>query len=526
MGYRFLKDSGEGFSTTKAEESKITEKVSVTGSLVPLDRIKLEPQSKGQVEQVTVDVSNEVEKGDLLVKLDQEQAKIQVEKSKSNVTSIEQEIDLLNVKLENAEKDLEQTKETTAETVNEAQVNLESKQQNLEDVKETEENNLENFYEDARTSLDTNYLIDSEAKIKLDNIKDDYFNGNDQISLRVKDKLEQAEDDLKEAKNLIDEANSTEDRDATKEALNRLKEASKTLKEALRYTRDEAAEDPRFSVSSSDKTTLDTQKSNVETAISNLTTAYQNLRSQEIASNKKINSAQSEVDSAEAALEQAKTEREQKITQAESKIEELKQELKVKESKLESAKSDLDQAQENLEDTTITAPAKGTITKVDIEEGETANPGSVVVTMIPEKDYKIEVDVSEVNIGSIEEDDEVQVDFDAFPDEQYQGRVSKIYPSETVKQGVIYYRIEVLLDHYPEKLKPGLTANVDVIADRKEGVVTVPYVAVKEDDQGSYVEVLKNDQVEKRKVETGLEGDTAVEIKEGLETGEEVIVSQ
>ncbi len=90
-------------------------------------------------------------------------------------------------------------------------------------------------------------------------------------------------------------------------------------------------------------------------------------------------------------MEQAKTEREQKITQAESEIEELKQELKVKKSSLESAKLDLDQAQENLEDTTITAPAKGTITKVDIEEGETATPGKVVITMIPEKDYKIEV---------------------------------------------------------------------------------------------------------------------------------------
>lgn len=529
VGYQFFfKDSENNFSVAKAEKGDITEQVSVTGSLVPLKRIKLEAQTEGQVEKVTVEVSDEVERGDLLIKLDQKQAEIQVEKSRNNINSIEQEIDLLNTKLENAKKNLEQVKDTTAENVDQAQTDLKSERQNLEDVKETENNELKHAYQDARSTLDSNYLTGNKALIELDNIKDDYFNSYDQISLKVKDKLERAETELRQAETLINQANSSQDRETTKKALNKLKQALKQAKEALRYTRDEACEDPYYEsqITSSVKTTLDTQKDNVETAISNVTSAQQDVESQELSTNKNINSAQSQLNSAEATLRQAKAEREQKITQAESKIEELKQELKVKKSKLESAKSDLAQARENLKDTTITAPAKGTVTKVNIEEGETASPGAVVISMIPEKDYKIEANVSEVNIGSIEEGNEVKVTFDAFPEEEYRGKVSKIDPAETVKQGVIYYQIEVLLDHYPEKLKPGFTANLDIIIGREKNVITVPYIAVKEDDQGSYVQVLKEGQIQKKRVEIGLEGDTEVEITKGLKEGEKILLSQ
>jgi len=525
--YAFLGGGEEQLSTVKAEKGNITEQVSVTGSLVPLKRIKLEPKTKGQVQNVLVDISDKVEKGDLLLKLDQTQAQIQVQKSKSNLESTKEEINLLETKLKNAERDLELTKKSTEQSVEEAQTNLKAKQQNLEDTRETEENQLKEAYEDGRSSLDSNYLTANKARIELDNIKDDYFNGNDQISLKVKDKLDQAESTLKEAKNLIDEANSSEDQDTTKTALNRLKEGLKELKEALRYTRDDACEDARYEyeVSSSDKTTLDTQKSNVETAISNITTAQQELTAQEISSRKNINTAQSQLDSAKAALEQAKSQRDQKINQAESKVEETEQELKLKKIKLESVEADLSQAQQNLKDTTINAPFAGTITKVNIEEGETANIGTVVVTMIPKKDYKIEADVSEVNIASLEKSDPVKVDFDALPDEQYQGEVSKVHPAETVKEGIIYYRVEVMLESYPDKLKPGFTVNLDIITGQKENVVTLPYIAVKEDNEGSYV-TIANEEQEKRRVSVGLEGDTKVEIKEGLKEGEEVILTQ
>src|SRR6056297_2383608 len=94
----FLSNPGEEFTTVKAEKTDITEQVSVTGSLVPLKRISLQPKVKGQAEKITVEISDEVEQGESLITLEQDQVKTRVHKSKSNVESAKQEIDLLETK--------------------------------------------------------------------------------------------------------------------------------------------------------------------------------------------------------------------------------------------------------------------------------------------------------------------------------------------------------------------------------------------------------------------------------------------
>jgi len=542
VSYQFLfREKEANFSVGEAEISNITEKVSVTGSLVPLQRIELEPKTKEEVKEVLVEVSDKVEEDQLLIQLDQEGALIQLEKSRSNLNSTRQEIELLNTKLANTKQELERTKETMASNIEKAksevesaEITLNSKKQNLEDVKEEANSDLDQVYEDARNTLGTEYLVSKKAFLEVESIQESYFTANNQISLTVKDKVDSAEEKLDVADEFIDTANETESTNDTNEAIEKLKEALNSVKEALRYTRDVACEDASYknTVSSTDKSTLDTQKSNVETSISDVVSAKQDIASEEIDKQKSINDAQALVDSAQASLntskrslDQVKAQKEEKITQINSQTEQIKTEVKLKESKVDSAKADLNEARKKLEDTKIKAPVAGTITKVEIEEGETAKPGNVIIAMIPEKKYKIEADVSEVNIASIDKNDPVKVDFDAFPNENYNGTVHKIHPAEIVKEGVIYYRIEVLLTESPDKLKPGFTTNLDIITGQKENVVAVPYVAVKEDEQGKYVEIAEDHTIkEKRRVKTGLEGDTMIEIKEGLKKGEKVVL--
>lgn len=542
VGYQFFfREQEKQFSVIEAETGDLTEQVSVTGSLVPFRRIKIEPKLRGEVEQVLVEVSDPVERDDLLIKLDQDQARIQVQKSRANLNSINQEISLLETKLNNAEQDLKQAKQTTAKNINkaeasleEAQVNLNSKQQNLVDVRQTEDNQLAQQYEDARDSLNTNLATTEQALLKLDRIQETYFYKNNQISTKLRSKRDAAKEDLSEVEQLINKVEESKSRDDTISALDALKTALDSTQEALRYARNVAMENSSYKnkVSSSDKTTLDTEKSNVNTALTKITSAKQSVEIQEISSQKNINSAQAAVDTAKSQLNSARknlsyveSQAQQKITQAQSKLEQLKKELDVKKSNLKTAQVELAQAQQDLEDTTIKAPTSGIITKVEIEKGETAKPGAAIVSIIPKQKYKIEADVSEVNIGAINKRDRVEVDFDAFPNQVYPGQVYKIHPAEIVKEGVIYYRIEVLLDKYPEKLKPGFTANLDIIVGQKKNVVTVPYVAVKEDNQGEYVEIIEDGQIkEKRRVKTGLEGNTMIEITQGLQPGEKVVL--
>jgi|SRR6056297_143116 len=526
LGYKFFFSNNDSkFSVVEAKLDNLTEKVSVTGSVVPYQRVKIEPKVNEEVEQVGVQVSDQVQKGDLLIQLDSEDTRIQVRKAQSSVQSVEKEIELLKTQLKNAEKDLEQTKENTAQTIQKAQSSLKEGESNLKDVRDLADKQLEQAYEDGRTTANTSLLTAQTALIELDDIVQDYFTTNDQISLKVRSKQKSAESTIEKAETLIKEGEMAESKTKTKEAILKLEDALKEIKETIRYTRDEAIQSPLYKndVSSTEKTTLETQKGYVETAISNLITAKQAIESQEISSRKSINTAQFQLNNAQINLESANTQSEQKITQAKSRVEELEDQLELKKSTLTSVQSNLAQARKNLNDTSIRAPISGIVTQVNIEIGESAKLGQVIAEIIPEEKYKIEADVSEVDMAELEKGDQVNVDFDAFQDKKFQGKVTKIYPSEIVKQGVIYYRVEVELNQYPEKVKSGLTANLEIITDKKDQTLVVPYVAVKKDDQGQYVQIIEDNQIKgKRRVEVGLEGETMIEITKGLEEGEKV----
>ncbi len=536
----FFKKEKPKFSVAEAQINDITEKVSVTGSLVPLQRIDLEPKTQQEVKQILAKVSDKIQQGMLLIQLDQRDALIQVDQSNANLDSVQQNIDLLGVKLQNAEKNLINVEQTATDnvaqieaSVEEAKTSLETKQQSLNDVEEVEQNKLEQAREDILAALEGIFLRANEAYWAVESLQRTYFYQNDQESFRVRN----AENQIKQSRDNIDAvlqtAQETEDGDDIDKALSETESSLSKLYQSLSTIREICGQASYYYIiASADKTILDTEKSDVNTAILSLISVKQAIESQEISGQKNINTAQAVLDSTRAQLNSAnsnlnyaKTQREQQISQAQSQIEQLKQEAQLEKSKLVTAQVGLAQAQKTLEDTRIIAPMAGTITKVNIEQGETAKPGTVVISMIPEDKYKIEADVSEVNIGKIKKEGLAEVEFDAFPDEIYQGQVSKISPAEIVKEGVIYYRIEVLLNQYPIKLKPGFTANLDIIVGQEKNAVTVPYVAVKEDEQGKYVQIVEDDAIkEQRRVETGLETDTSIEITKGLESGEKVVL--
>ena len=535
----FFKKEEAKFSVAIAEISDITEKVSVTGSLVPLQRIDLEPKIQQEVKEVLVEVSDKVEEGKLLIQLDRKDALIQVDKSRASLNSVSQEMNLLETKLKNAEQDLKEVEQTAIKNVSkaeasleEAKTNLTTKHQNLDDVEEVESNELEQAYEDALALLRGTYLQVDNAYWAVESIQRTYFYQNDQEGSRVKREKRQIELAKENIYSVLEIAQGTGDGSDIDEVLSVVELKLNEVYQSLSVIREICGQTYYHIVADADKTILDTQKSNIDTVISALISAKQDIESQEISSRKNVHSAQatldiaqSQLDSASSNLSYVETQGQQQITQAQSKIEQLEQELRLKGLNRVISKTNLAQAQKGLEDTSIKAPMVGTVTKVDIERGETAKPGMVVVSMIPEYKYKIEIDVSEVNIGKIKKGGLAKVEFDAFPDETYQGQVDKVYPSEIVKEGVIYYRVEVLLNEYLEKLKSGFTANLDIIIGEKENVITVPYVAVKEDEQGKYVKIVENGEIkEERRVKVGLGSDTRIEIKEGLEQGEEVVL--
>lgn len=178
-------------------------------------------------------------------------------------------------------------------------------------------------------------------------------------------------------------------------------------------------------------------------------------------------------------------------------------------------------------ETYIYAPISGTIIKRNVDIGEIAIYNSTILT-VAEGKMEIEADVPESDIIKVALGQKADISFDAFPvDVIFEAEIVEIEPASTVIQDVIYYKIKLKLDNIDEKVKTGMSCDVDIKTAERKDVIAIPLRAVRTEGNKEYVEILKdekNNVVEKVEVTTGLEGDDGiVEIKSGLNGGEKVI---
>ena len=198
------------------------------------------------------------------------------------------------------------------------------------------------------------------------------------------------------------------------------------------------------------------------------------------------------------------------------------------EAQVESARASLYKAQSDLSNGLIMAPVAGTITKVNNQVGETTSLATPVLILLAKGNYEIKVQVSESDIAKLVVGQVVDITLDAFgSSEHFAGHVSFIDPASTVIQDVVYYNVTVLFDNSDERIKPGMTANIDITTAKKEGVLVVPLRSARYESRQAYVEVLQNNQPVRKNVTLGLKGDDGlVEVTSGLAEWDKVITSK
>lgn len=191
------------------------------------------------------------------------------------------------------------------------------------------------------------------------------------------------------------------------------------------------------------------------------------------------------------------------------------------------AKAQVQSALARVEDTRIRAPEGGVVTRVDGELGQLVKAYESTVVLQDTEKLFLEANVNEANVLRVTPGMLVEVTFDALSfDEIFTGKVVSIDIAPTLVSGVVNYRIRVSLDVEPPSLRPGMTANMELIVDRVENVLAVPSRALIE-REGGYVVLIQNGKdVEERNVVVGFKGDgNLVEIQEGLVEGEQVVVN-
>jgi len=250
---------------------------------------------------------------------------------------------------------------------------------------------------------------------------------------------------------------------------------------------------------------VSTYKTNIGTARTNIQTAIESITTQE----KAISSAKRDL-----ALKQAGS---------------MADDIKYQEVMVDKAKGQVDNIKAQLAKTIIVSPINAIVTKKNINVGEFSSAGTAAFSVISNSQMEAESNVPEADIAKIKKGNTAKITLDAYgPDEVFTARVVKINPGETVIEGVSTYKITLNFDSYSEKIKSGMTANIDIETNKKEGVIRAPQRAVSRDSNGNYsvkmMPIAAGEDPEMRKVEIGLRGsDGFMEIISGLAEGEKVI---
>jgi HlyD family secretion protein len=183
-------------------------------------------------------------------------------------------------------------------------------------------------------------------------------------------------------------------------------------------------------------------------------------------------------------------------------------------------------AKATLELKHITAPFDGIITSVDVKPGDQVAPGTPAFGLANLTRKFVDVEVSEVDINSVQVGQDASLSFDAILNKTYQGKVTEVGIVGQSVQGVINFTVTVELQDADAQVKPGLTAAVNIVVEQLENVLTVPNAAVRVLNNNRVVYVLRNGKPTPVTIVLGASSDTASQVVSGdLKDGDLIVLN-
>ncbi|MSP11839.1 MAG: HlyD family efflux transporter periplasmic adaptor subunit [Chloroflexi bacterium] len=184
---------------------------------------------------------------------------------------------------------------------------------------------------------------------------------------------------------------------------------------------------------------------------------------------------------------------------------------------------DVKAAEENLKAATLTASFAGVVVDVMAKAGTSVPAGAGILLLANAKALEIRSTVIEEDLTLVAIGQEVEIYFDAVPQDAVRGRVARIVPSRIPGDRPLY-PVYITLDEVPRKILAGMTADGSIIISQKQNVLRLPRALVRAAPGGTaQVQVWLRDHIEKRSVKLGLRGDVYIEILDGLQAGDQVV---
>lgn len=180
--------------------------------------------------------------------------------------------------------------------------------------------------------------------------------------------------------------------------------------------------------------------------------------------------------------------------------------------------------EEAYKPTPLIAPIDGEVIVKEMKPGQTITPSVPVLVLADRLIVKAQVD--ETDIGIVKEGQSAVISLDAYPEIKVEGAVDHIAYESRILNNVTIYEVDILPESVPEVFRSGMSADVDIIENKKEKVLIVPIAAVQRDEEGAFVLVSqgRTKKAIKRKVETGISDDKNIEIVSGLDADDEILI--
>lgn len=214
--------------------------------------------------------------------------------------------------------------------------------------------------------------------------------------------------------------------------------------------------------------------------------------------------------------------------------------LTLEQAQVKQAQASLDSAKTELSYTEIKAPVDGIVISKAVEVGQTvaASFETPEIFSVAEDLTKMQIEASvvEADIAKVKEGQKVRFTVDSYADDYFYGVVTQVRNEATTTSNVVTYTVVIGIDNTEMKLKPGMTANVEIITAEEKDVMLVPNQALRfyiddSDNAKRYkdrgVWIMKNGKPERVTVKIGVSDDDNTQILESnLKIGDAVIIGK
>lgn len=543
------------YETIEAKIGDISQEISVIGNVKPAEAIELGFERSGKISYLPINVNDKVKKGqmlaglyniDLIAQLNQAQAGLS--SGKSTQKQYEAALNAQQAKLDEYKKGTRTEEIQLAETTvaNAEKTSLDANT-NLQNVKDKAIADLDEDYNSALNALTSTVFV---AQNTLNVITDLQFS---RFNTQSQDGMKFSEEKTKMVLAILGANNSGFYNKETLYSLTggikglvaetqlsptqtKIDQTISAAINALQITKNALQAIPIVTtMTATDITTLYSEQTNINAEISTI-----NSKTQTISVQKAFN--QNAIATAEAAINTAKnnlniTKDQLKIKQAGYSSDQINAQVATVNQAQANVDSQKAQVQSNeanvlfyqaqVGKTIIRSPIDGIITSVNLDLGELASANSTIIKVASEAKFQIEANVAEVDIAQIEINDSAKATLDAYNEQEFSASVIKIDPAEILIDNVPTYKVTFEFTDKNNSIKPGMTANLDIVVGKKTDTVIIPQRAVTKKDGKKIVKILNaKNIISEIEVATGLRSTNGnVEILSGVRAGNLVVLS-